>query len=75
MKFGKKLWLCIIITEIMLLYIVGFIYSQREPVEINYSQGDLLYNNNEKGFYIDNRPPPPLYNHSCGNSSQRSVYG
>lgn len=40
-------------AEILLVYALSFIYSKRETIELNYTQDDMMYNNNESGSYLD----------------------
>lgn len=50
---NKKIWLIIAAAEILLMCLAGFFYSRREPVDISFTQDDLLYDSGEPGFYID----------------------
>ncbi|MDE6845717.1 MAG: hypothetical protein K2J99_08125, partial [Lachnospiraceae bacterium] len=49
----KKFWVCILIFEICVCGVFCFRYSKKEPVELNYTQDDLLYDSGEQGFYLD----------------------
>lgn len=53
MKFSKPVWCCIIAIEIILLCVCYFAYRNRESVELNFTQDDLIYETGESGFYID----------------------
>ena len=50
---NKKIWLVIAAMEILLVCLAGFLYSRREPVELSFTQDDLVYDSGEPGFYID----------------------
>lgn len=54
LKNTKILWCCLIIAELLILCIAGLVYSRREVIELNYDQDELLYNNGDSGFYLDN---------------------
>lgn len=49
----KKAWCCIIAVELLILVMAGFIYDNRERVELNFTQDDLIDDLGQKGFYID----------------------
>ena len=40
---NKKIWLVIAAMEILLVCLAGFLYSRREPVELSFTQDDLVY--------------------------------
>lgn len=50
---NKKIWLVIAAMEILLVCLAGFLYSRREPVELSFTQDELVYDSGEPGFYID----------------------
>lgn len=52
-NFTKKIWLYIIIIELLLLAGGVFAYSKRETVTLNYTQDDMYYDNGESGFYLE----------------------
>lgn len=49
----KKIWCCIAAVELLLLAAVGLLYHNREPVEYNFTQDDLVDDTGAVGFYID----------------------
>ncbi len=51
--FSKKIWLCIIIFELFFGGTVFYMLRQRPPVELIYTQDDLVYGSGESGFYLD----------------------
>ncbi len=53
LKLTKKIWAGIIIMEILLTGALFFLHSQKEPIELNFTQDDLFYNSGENGFYLD----------------------
>lgn len=52
-RFSKKIWLCIIIFELLFGGTVFYMLRQRPPVELVYTQDDLVYDSGEAGFYLD----------------------
>ncbi|HJA92878.1 MAG TPA: hypothetical protein H9717_07140 [Candidatus Eisenbergiella merdipullorum] len=50
---NKKIWLAIAAVEILVICLAGFFYSRRKPVEIAFTQNDLVYDSGEPGFYLD----------------------
>lgn len=52
-KSSKLLWFFLIIAELLILCVSGFVYSRREGIELNFTQEDLIYNNGDAGFYLD----------------------
>ncbi len=49
----KKLWCCIAVAELLLLVVAGLLYHNRERVELNFTQDDLVDDTGAAGFYID----------------------
>lgn len=49
----KKVWCCIAAIELLLLVAVGLLYHNRERVDYNFSQEDLVDDTGAAGFYID----------------------
>ena len=52
-KSGWRGWLIIIVAEILVLVVSAFHFMHREPINLSFSQEDLLYENGEVGFYVD----------------------
>ena len=50
---SKQVWCCVIVLEILFMCVCGYIYRNRETVELNYTQDDLHYESGESGFYLD----------------------
>lgn len=53
LKLDRKAWLFIIIVEILLTGVFGFLRSRKEPVELNFTQEELIYDTGESGYYLD----------------------
>lgn len=55
-KLSRQTWWCVIAIEVIFLCIGCFVYKNRnrEFVDLNFTQDDLLYESGESGFYIDN---------------------
>lgn len=53
LKLDKKAWIFLVILEIILTALFCFLHSRKEPVELNFTQDDLLYDSGENGFYLD----------------------
>lgn len=50
--FNRKTWLCILILE--LIFLVGTACLHRQPpIELDYTQDDLVNDSDEPGFYLD----------------------
>lgn len=52
-KLQKKIWIFLATAEIILLAGGGFLYHNRERVELQFTQDDLVDNTGAAGFYID----------------------
>lgn len=52
-KFQKIFWFIIILLEIFILIIAGWSYKRKEPVNLNFTQDDLIYDSGENGAYLD----------------------
>lgn len=52
-KCNRYLWLGILIVEILLGGVFYCAQSNRESVELNFAQEDLIYSSGESGFYLD----------------------
>ena len=52
LKLTKKIWAGIIIMEILLTGALFFLHSQKEPIELNFTQDDLFYNSGENGYKV-----------------------
>ncbi|MBD5524719.1 MAG: hypothetical protein HDR04_09910 [Lachnospiraceae bacterium] len=49
----KWVWCGILAVELLILAALGFIYSRREKVELNFAQEDFVDNTGAEAFYID----------------------
>lgn len=49
----KKIWFFLAVVEVLLLVGGGFLYHNRERVELQYTQNDLVDDTGAAGFYID----------------------
>lgn len=52
-KLSKKVWLYILIAELILTGMLALFYSRKENTELNFTQDDLTYESGESGFYLD----------------------
>lgn len=52
-KMNRWVWLCLLAAEVMLGAGVCFVQSRKEPLELRFTQEDLLYESGGSGFYVD----------------------
>lgn len=53
MKLSKPAWWCVIAIEVLLICACCLIYRKKEPIELSFTQDDLIYESGESGFYLD----------------------
>ncbi len=58
-RLNRKILLSIILVELVIWMVSGFLYSRRETVDLNFTQEDLVSDLGEKMFYVDK-----TYSHS-----------
>ena len=51
--FDRRIWFYIFLAEALLLVIAGFFAERRRPLELVYTQGELLDDSGEAAFYMD----------------------
>lgn len=49
----KKVWCCIAAAELLLLVVTGLLYRNRDRVDYQFTQEDLVDDTGAAGFYID----------------------